>query len=366
VSLCIVVGGQYGSEGKGKITAALAKRRRFDIAIRCGGPNSGHTFVGDDGNVVALRHVSTAFVDEKCRLLIPAGAAVDLAVLRSEIRALGLSAARIGVDRNAMIIERYDKEFESAANLHGRLSSTLSGVGAATSRRVLRSNDVRLAADAARTEPWLAEILTDVSMEANAKLDANGSVLIEGTQGFGLSLFHSDHYPKTTSKDTTAASFLAEVGVSPLRVTDILLVFRTFPIRVHGPQAGPLKREIDWETLRIEAGAPYDLSELTTVTKQVRRVARFDWDLAKRAVLFNRPTGIAINGIDHLNYGDHGVEAVHDLSEPSRQFMHRLRSALQCPISFVGTGPKLSDLIVLSDASSEATRARPIPRELAS
>jgi adenylosuccinate synthase len=101
--------------------------------------------------------------------------------------------------------------------------------------------------------PWLRKLLTDVSTEINDGLDQRRNVLIEGTQGFGLSLYHSDHYPKTTSRDTSAAGFLSEVGVSPRLVTDIVVVFRTFPIRVAGAQAGPLGDEITWEQIRAES-----------------------------------------------------------------------------------------------------------------
>src|SRR6266705_1041312 len=98
---------------------------------------------------------------------------------------------------------------------------------------------------------------------------------MEGTQVVGLSLYHSDHYPRATSRDTTASSFLSEVGVSPRMVTEIVVVFRTFPVRVAGEQAGPLKDEITWEQLQKESGYPYGISEWTSVTRKMRRVGRF-------------------------------------------------------------------------------------------
>jgi hypothetical protein len=82
------------------------------------------------------------------------------------------------------------------------------------------------------------------------------------------------------------------------------MVFRTFPIRVSGEQAGPMKDEITWEALRQESGYPHPVQEMTTVSKKLRRVGRFDWDLAARAVRVNRPTRIALNGLDYLAYED--------------------------------------------------------------
>ena len=79
-----------------------------------------------------------------------------------------------------------------------------------------------LAGQFAREVPWLADLITDVSEEANFALDHGKKVLVEGTQGFGLSLYHSDSYPKATSRDTTAAGFLSEVGLSPMLVSEIV------------------------------------------------------------------------------------------------------------------------------------------------
>ena len=151
-----------------------------------------------------------------------------------------------------MFIEDHDRDTERNLQLRERLSSTLCGVGAAVARRVLRGADVVLAQNAVARYGWLEPYLTDVSDEVNRALDQGLKVLVEGTQGFGLSLYHSAEYPKATSRDTTAAGFLSEVGISPRLVTEIVVVFRTFPIRVAGTQAGRFREEIDWATVRSE------------------------------------------------------------------------------------------------------------------
>lgn len=153
----VVVGGQFGSEGKGKIAAVITQREDIDICIRCGGPNSGHSFVAADGTTKLVRQVPTGFVNPRTRLLIPAGGLIDLNVFAAEIRALGLDARRVGIDRNAMIVEESDRETEAQLGLRERLSSTLCGVGAAVARRALRGADVRLARHAATKEKWLQE-----------------------------------------------------------------------------------------------------------------------------------------------------------------------------------------------------------------
>jgi adenylosuccinate synthase len=358
MSLWIVVGGQYGSEGKGKVSAFITKQENIDICVRCGGPNSGHSFVDENGNTVVLRQLPTGFVNARTRLLIPAGALIDPLVLKYEIESFGFTPERVGVDRKAFVIEKEDSETEKTLGLRERLSSTLCGVGAAQSRRTIRAKNARLAKEVISEHPWLREYLANVSDEVNHALDCEKKVLIEGTQGFGLSLYHSDHYPKTTSRDTTAAGFLSEVGVSPRQVTEIVVVFRTFPIRVAGMQAGPMKEEITWEQLRLESGCPFAIEERTTVTNKVRRLARFDWELAERAAMVNKPTRLAVNCLDHLDYSNTQAKQENALSRRSREFLSELELQTKTPVFFIGKGPRLQDIFFRNDGADLWADAR--------
>ncbi len=157
MSLWVVVGGQYGSEGKGKVSAFITKQENIDICVRCGGPNAGHSFVDENGNTIVLRQLPTGFVNPRTRLLIPAGALIDPAVLKQEIESLRLLPGRIGIDRKCFIIEDQDREKEQSLGLRERLSSTLCGVGAAQSRRVMRGEDARLARDVCHEHPWISK-----------------------------------------------------------------------------------------------------------------------------------------------------------------------------------------------------------------
>lgn len=359
MSLWIVVGGQYGSEGKGKVAAFITLQEGIDLCIRCGGPNSGHSFIDDDGHTRLCRQLPTGYKRSETRLLIPAGGLIDLTVLRKELDEFGLDDSRVGIDRNAMIIEEMDKEKEASLGLKERLSSTLCGVGSAVARRALRSADVRLAKDFQGSEPWLRKYIVDVAAETNQALAKDKKVLVEGTQGFGLSLYQSDFYPKATSRDTTAVACLSEVGLSPRLVTEIVLVFRTFPIRVAGEQAGPLAREIDWEILQKESGYPYPIREYTSVTKKLRRIARFDWELARRAVMVNQPTRIAVNGLDYLNYANKGLCDWRLLDEKAVAFVRDLQNELNTPVTYCGTGGSLRDMFPLP--GSESSQEDPLP-----
>jgi adenylosuccinate synthase len=184
-----------------------------------------------------------------------------------------------------------------------------------------------------------------VSAEVNAALDDGKKALVEGTQGFGLSLYHSEYYPHCTSRDTTASGFLSEVGISPRMVTEVVLVLRTFPIRVAGQQAGFLRDEITWEQIRAESGYPFVIEERTSVTKTIRRVGRFDWNLARAAIVVNRPTRIAINGLDYMDFNDFGVLQEEALSTKARVFLEELNKELATPIGYLGVGPALNQII---------------------
>ena len=354
MSVWVVVGGQFGSEGKGKISAIITVQEKIDFCIRCGGPNSGHSFQKPNGEMILLRQLPTGFVRPEPRLLIPAGGLVDLDVLRSELETLRLGADRVGVDRNTMVITSEDREQEHRLAMSERLSSTLCGVGSAVARRALRTQDVDLAANAATTShPWLRPFLTDVSAETNSAVDSGKKVLVEGTQGSGLSLYHSSYYPKATSRDTNAAGFISEVGLSPRLVSEVLLVFRTFPIRVAGAQAGPIHDEITWERLQAESHSPVPLHEYTSVTHKLRRVGRFDWGAARRAITLNRPTMLALNFIDYLSFENRGASDWTALSQDARTFVHELEQ-LGPPVCHLGTGPHLADNVRLGP-----TRNRP-------
>ena len=335
----VIVGGQYGSEGKGKVTAFLAEKHGASIVVRCGGPNSGHTVQIGEKRLV-LKHIPAGFHVTDCRLLLASGSYLHLDLFLQEIEALGLDESHVGVSPNAGIIESWHMHQENRLSLQERIASTLSGTGAAVSERVLRSPNFRLA----KNEPELRRFLVNVPREVRGADDKGKTVLIEGTQGFGLSLLHSPHFPKTTSRDTTASGFCSEVGVSPRMVTDVTIVFRTYPIRVGG-NSGPLRGEISWNVITERSGAPTPVREFTSVTARLRRVAEFDLRIAQMAIQHDLPTITALNHIDYINWDDHGKTNLGGLSLKSRSFIRQLERALGISFDLLGTGPKHKDII---------------------
>jgi adenylosuccinate synthase len=339
MAVVVVVGAQYGGEGKGKIVAHLALRDKPEFVVRCGGPNSGHTVViGNE--TYKLRLLPAGFVNPNSRLLLPAGSLINLNILFQEIEVAGVDKTRVGIDSNSIILTDKESKLEAEQGLRNSIGSTGSGTGAGVIKRIARDGSIKLAKDVAEAKPFL----TDVSKEINDGIDRDESCIVEGTQGFGLSLYHTRCYPFATSRDTTASAFLSEVGISPLKVTSIIMAIRTFPIRVEG-NSGPLENEINWHELRVLSGYPHEIHEFTTVTNLLRRVGKFDMDLVKRAAIINRPTEIALHGVDYIEYANKGKQEFSGLTKETQNLILDIEKQLAVSVTLIGTGPEQHELI---------------------
>lgn len=328
----IVVGGQFGSEGKGKVVALLASRAEAPWLVRCGGPNSGHT-VTIQGHDVVLRQVPSCSEPSRATFLLSAGCAIDEPVLLRELDLLGIPQDRIIVDPRAVIVIEQDRENERRSLKD--IASTFSGTGSAMARRLLRANGVTLAGDSdVLAKRCRIQTIAPLLYE---HLDLEREVIIEGSQGFALSLLHGEKYPFVTSRDTTASGFASEVGLAPKLIDKVVMVIRTYPIRVGGP-SGPFENEISWEQIRELSGAPEVLPEYTSVTRKLRRVAHFNIEGVKRACVYNCPTSMAVMGLDRLDYKNHGITHPHLLSEVAMRFLSELEKVTSVPIEFGGTG----------------------------
>ncbi|MCX8204135.1 MAG: adenylosuccinate synthetase [Candidatus Nezhaarchaeota archaeon] len=328
----VVVGGFFGDEGKGKIVSYLALRDELDLAVRVGSVNAGHTVVLEDGRVVKLRMISTAFVRPGCRLLVGTGANVNPSIFLKEVE-LTNTWGRVGVDFQCSIIEeRHIERDRGDPHLSGRVQTTGQGVGPAIEDRVKRI--ARLAKDVEELKPFL----TDVAYEANRYIDEGKSVLLEGTQGCFLSLYHGT-YPYVTSRDTTAAAVCSEVGVGPKKVDEVLVVFKAYVTRVGG---GPLPGELPEEEVEKRGWG-----EVATVTGRRRRAAPFNFELAKRAVMLNSATSIAITKLDALYPEVVGARSWGELSLEARRFVREVEEKLRVKVALLGTGPKVFDVVDL-------------------
>lgn len=327
--VCTVVAGAFwGDEGKGKIISYLALKDKIDVCVRTGSVNAAHTVVVKDRKY-ALHMVPSTFVYEKSRLLIGAGVNVHVPQLLKEIEETD-TKNRIGIDPQSSIIEEKHSALDkSNAHLKG-LGTTGWGVGPAQEERVRRTGKI------AKDVPELAPFLTDVALEANTAIDAGKNVLLEGSQGLMLSLFFGT-YPYVTSRDTSASAICAEAGVGPTKVDRVLVVYKSFITRVG---TGPLPGELSKEDA-IKRG----WFEIAAGTGRERRSAAFNFDLARRAAMINGATEAAVTKLDILFPACKNATSFEQLPGEAREFINRIETSTGIPVSIIGTGPSVFDII---------------------
>jgi adenylosuccinate synthase len=344
----VLVGGQWGSEGKGHIASFLAPE--YQYLVRVGGPNAGHKVFEKQGPFT-FHQLPSGSRNSNAKLLIAPGAVLNVDELREEIVRCELEVGRLFVDPRAMVIDPKDAGFESAT-LKKWIASTAQGVGAASARRLMRGalspglsrprslKKVLLAGDVPDLKPWIRdtrEILDDAFQQREL-------VFVEGTQGTGLSVYHGE-YPHVTSRDTSVAGCLSEAGIAPARMRKAIMVVRSYPIRVQNPdekgyQSGPMGREIQWKDVADRSGIP--LSELeehekTSTTKRRRRVAEFNWWLLRRSASINGPTDIALSFADYIDIKNREARRFEQLTQATINFVEEVERVAAAPVSLIST-----------------------------
>lgn len=334
----ILVGGQYGSEGKGNIAHYLAPE--YDVLVRVGGPNAGHKVFRRESPYTFHQLPSGALANSGATLVLGAGAVINVERLQKEIADLAVDFKRLVVDPQAMIIDPRDIAYEEGG-LRNEIASTAQGVGAATARKVLRGKEFNVVL--ARDVPQLKHYIHDtVEYFANA-LQQGKRIMLEGTQGTLLSVHHG-FYPHVTSRVTTATGCLAEAGLPASAVRRIIMVCRTYPIRVGdtdtGNTSGHMAQEIDLATIAARSGLPLEKlqeAERTSTTNRKRRIAEFDWLMFRRALALNGPTDIALTFVDYLAATNQNAFRYEQLTTETRRLIEEIEQVAKAPISLIST-----------------------------
>ena len=332
----VIVGGQFGSEGKGQVAAFLAPE--YDCLVRVGGPNAGHKVFADPPHVFHIIPSGSVKAVE-AKLIIGPGAVISESIILDEVRKFRIDPSRLLVDENATIIIPSDAEQEKEIDTIG---STCQGVGAATARNILDRlrNEERYKAKNCHVLKQYIGCAHD-SME---RLHASGrKILLEGTQGTLLSLHHGP-YPHVTSRDSTVSGCLAETGIGPHRVRKIIMVVRRYPIRVQNPKngtSGPFySKELTMEEVSTRSGYPLeDLKKIekTSTTNRDRRIAEFSWHYFRRACELNTPTDIAFTFADYISYENQQARRFEQLTKETARFVQEMERCAGVPVSLIAT-----------------------------
>ncbi len=331
MKITAVVGAQAGSEGKGAVVAAIAGG--YNVHVRTGGPNAGHTFYDDEGRKWVARGLPVGWLNPEAKLVIGPGAVVDWQLLLEEIQSVEAAGYdvhdRVYVDPRATVVtsEQHNAEGGVQGRAHQTIGSTGEGVGMARIAKISRRSLLR-------GPEFVSQRVSDIDelggLRRRYHYKLGDNILLEGTQGSKLSLTHGP-WPYVTSSDTNAAQLLADAGLSPGYFERTILVARTFPIRVAG-KSGPLPMETTWD----KVGVP---EERTTVTQKVRRVGAWDPDWVMEAAELNLPAVMVVTFLDYLFPETAGVLEWSDLSDEAVAWLDQAQADTGIAVVGVGTGP---------------------------
>lgn len=334
----VVVGGQFGSEGKGQVCGYLAPE--YDALVRVGGPNAGHTVYAIPEPAVFHLLPSGTNRAADAKLIIGPGAVLNLKTLKDEIERFRIETGRLVIDHNATVITVADVKREEG--LRKSIGSTGQGVGYAAANNILnRGSSAKNKVE--NYEKELKGFVGSAHEELEAIFRRGGRVLLEGTQGTGLSLHHG-FYPYVTSRDTSVCGCLAEAGIAPQRLRRIILVVRTYPIRVENPEdgsSGPfLSNELSWDIVSKRCRIPkndLEKAEKTSTTNRKRRVAEFNWALFRKACELNSPTDIALTFADYFSVDNQDARRVEQLTPETIDFVEELERCAGVTVSLIST-----------------------------
>lgn len=339
----IIIGGQFGSEGKGLAASYAAASEDFTIAVSIAAPNAGHTFHDAHGRRHVASHLPACGVLRPRTIIhLAAGSVIDPDRFLAEIARLEVDPARVSIDPRAAVIRPQDVAFEDdPASMATAIASTQKGVGRAVACKAMRETPL------AKDCPSLQGFVRDI--EIGRHLARGASALIEVPQGVGLGLNAGLAYPYVTSREISVSAALAECGLHPKDLGRTLMVVRLHPIRVgditdedglaigHSGPFYPDSRELGWEEL---GQAP----ERTTVTGRIRRVATFSWTQYRHAVRLCWPDFVLLN---FANYARDAAELVDTL---------RTAEAI-APMTHLGFGPAPHQVIGAPDWLADLGRA---------
>lgn len=334
----VVVGGQFGSEGKGKVTLHLARKLNAHISVKVSGINAGHTVLDSAGCPHIFRILPSATVMGDVTCVLAPGCCFRPSLLLEELEREREFNPRVLIHPNAGVITDEMAAAEKRSGLVESIGSTGTDTGQVAYHRAALDGEFVAAKDI----PELAPYVVDTSEWMRERLDRGADIIIEGAQGYGLSMLGS-YWPYCTSRDTTAAGFVAEAGLSPLDVKTIAMVLRSYPIRVGG-NSGPLPRETTWERVTAAARSPTPIREYTSVTRRLRRVAEFDPELVREAQSANQANVVVLNFLDYVWDEEPGV-----IGPNRRKFLNRITRESGCPITHVGFGP--DSVVPVEDAA---------------
>ncbi len=354
-NVTVVIDGQAGSCGKGKICGYIAQKDNVGISTNNWSSNAGHTYVKNTGEKIIVSHLPMAMINKNTKLCLNAGSVITPEILENELIKYKdiIGDRKIYIHPRAMIIKEKHREQEKKIIKSG---STFKGCGVAQAEKIIRYPGVELMKDYYEKFSDYAKSKIEVVDTSRILNQSKDSILIEGAQGADLDINYGLDYPNVTSRQCGASQLIADAGISPFNVKDIIMIIRPYPIRISnktnigvdiysGDYDG--SKELTWEEIRKRCNSEIDFKEYTTVTKKVRRVFEMNWDRLKYNVMINRPTQIVLNFAQYIDWGAYKCNSYEDLPIKVKDFIHKIEETTNTQVTMIGTGERDCDIIDL-------------------
>lgn len=361
-----VVDGFHGSSGKGKIAAYLASRDRPRILLSTNMPNAGHTAMLAGQKFISKILPTAAILNKwlynyKPIVVLGGSSSFYLERLLLETKECELDPSQLIIHPRAGVVlpEHAQRERETLDGPKS-IASTMQGCATFMSDKILRKPGVKLAKDYTELMEYVAKGYVPIVLRDMLK---NGdTILAEVSQGVGLDILHGSHYPNCTSRCCTPMQFATDFGINPADFGEVYLNTRPYPIRVgnvveDGKVIGYSgdffsdAQEITWEEIGRRAGMPNEeikkllSTEMTTVTKRLRRVFEFSEEGLEKAVAVTGATKLVLNFAQYIDWKAHKVTEYKHLPKSVKDYVAHLEEITGLPVALIGTGISNEDMI---------------------
>jgi len=335
MSANIVIGGFWGDEGKGVISAwDTFQNTSLGVFRGCGGANPEHGLFIDE-HYLKVNQLPLGFILQECLIGIGPGTAVDPVKFLHEVKQFQLSPEKVRVDAHCPIITAENIAQEKANANMKAIGSTFSGTGIAMAHAALRIAPI------AGDIPELKPFLDDVPALANG-LAKKGNINLEGTQGTFLSRYHGE-YPNVTSVDVTAPSVIAGVGLNFREVKDVIVVVKALPTREGSGSLGEVDEFTQEEMEQLGIIEYSSIVDLKTGKHQIRRKAKgIDYALLNRIIMLNGANKIALTFAEQYDPAVKGVTQWSRLTKKVRELIDRIERMTNVEVSLVNTGTQFN------------------------
>ena len=334
----IIVGGQWGSEGKGKLAGYLYHNYPIiDIAVSDFTPNTGHTYIDEGGTKIISKIIPIGMAFESVKfILIGPHAVFSIKRFQEELEMFHKAGGKAKVIIHPMASVLTSADIKCELKSLNFIASTMQGSAAAQVTKIMRDTvQCNLAKDNKTLKPFLGE--TNVAIQHYL---ANGStVLIETGQGFDLGLNYGYEWPFVTGRDCLLGRWLDNAGVHPKQLGSVIVALRAYPIRVGntvGGYSGPYYTDqniVNWEDLSNTLG--YIVKEYTTVTNRLRRLFTWSNIQVKKMCMMIRPDYAFLNFVNYYRDDEFNIKI---------KQVNDLLTECNCKLKLIGTGAGLKDM----------------------